>query len=221
MEDNQQSEFQLEIIAISELYPHPRNYQAHPDDEVEHLIESITENGIYKNIVIARDGTILAGHGVVQAAKKMGKEAIPVIRLDLDPYEPRALKVLAGDNEIRHLAEIDDRALSELLKEIKERDDNGLLGTGYDEMMLANLIFVTRPQSEIQDFNEAAEWVGMPEYEPKVEPLKIMLQFHNEEDRNTFAEQHGLIFIKKERDTWSSWWPPREREDLRSVIFEG
>jgi hypothetical protein len=213
-----QPDFRLETVTVSGLRPHPRNYRAHPDDQIDHLVESIREHGLYRNIVIARDGTILAGHGVVQAARKMGLESVPVYRLDLGPDDPRALKVLAGDNEIGHLGEIDDRALSEMLKEIKDTDLTGLLGTGYDEMMLTNLLFVTRPASEIQDFNEAAEWVGMPEYDAGQLPLKVVVSFRNEEDRLEFARILGLTFTEKTRSTW---WPARDREDVSSLRYEG
>lgn len=208
----------LESVRVSDLRPHPRNYRTHPKDQVDHLIESIREHGFYRNIVIARDGTILAGHGVVQAAQKMGLDYIPVIRLDIDKDDPRALKVLTGDNEIAHLGEIDDRALSELLKEIKDYDITGLRGTGYDEKMLANLVFVTRPQSEVEDFNAAAEWVGMPEYTFEEQPLKITVSFRNEKDRNEFGRLLGITMTEK---TKAAWWPPKEREDPASLKFQG
>jgi hypothetical protein len=209
-----------ETVDINSLKPHPRNYQEHPEDELEHIIESIQTNGVYRNIVVARDGTILAGHGVVKAARKMGLKEIPVVRLDVDPDDPKALKVLTGDNEIGHLAERDDRLLSELLKEIKENDPTALLGTGYDEMMLANLVMITRPESEIADFNEAAEWVGLPEYEPKEEPLKLTISFRNEQDREDFVEMFQIEILKKEAKTWMTWYPPKEKVDARSVRFE-
>jgi hypothetical protein len=212
------SQFKLETVAIADLHPHPRNYRAHPDDQIDHLVESIREHGLYRNIVIARDGTILAGHGVVQAARTMGMEQVPVYRLDIDPNEPRALKVLAGDNEIGHLSEIDDRALSEMLKEIKDVDMDGLLGTGYDEMMLANLIFVTRPASEIADFNEAAEWVGMPEYERGEGEIQVIVNFRDENDRAEFVRQTGLTLTKGGK---SAWWPPKALQDKVSVKFMG
>jgi ParB-like chromosome segregation protein Spo0J len=211
-------DFKLEMLAIAELRPHPRNYNAHPEDQIEHIVESIREHGVYRNIVVARDGTILAGHGVVEAARRAGKVHVPGYRLDLDPYEPRALKVLAGDNEVAHLSAKDDRLLSEILREIKDNDIDGLLGTGYDEMMLANLIFVTRPESEIRDFDEAAEWVGMPEYDGGERPLRVMVSFRNEEDRAEFARILGLSFTERTRATW---WPAREREDTSSLRFEG
>ena len=211
--------YEPEIVAIDTLRPHPRNYREHPDDQLDHIAQSLDDHGFYKNVVTARDYTILAGHGVVKGARRKGLQAVPVIRLDLDPDEPRALKILAGDNEIPNLAEADDRLLSEMLREINEADD--LLGTGFDEMMLANFLMVTRPASEIQGFDEAAEWVGMPEYEPSTEPLKIIVSFRSEEDRDKFIEHLELDRLKKASGarTLSTWWPPKEVEDPRALKF--
>lgn len=205
-----------ELVQIAALRSHPRNYQKHPDDQLDHLIESIKSNGVYRNVVVARDNTILAGHGVVAAATKMGMREIPIVRLDLDPEDPRALKVLAGDNEVRHLAEIDDRALSDLLKEISESAD--LMGTGFDEKMLANLVYVTRPASEIASFDEAQQWVGMPEFERSPRANHVIVSFKTKEDRDDFARRLGVELGEK---TKSIWWPPRDREDPSSLRFEG
>ena len=122
--------FTTETIPLANLIPHPRNYRTHPQDQIDHLCESIRKNGLYRNIVIARDDTILAGHGVVEACGQLGMEDIPIVRLDVAPDDPTALKVLAGDNEISHLGEINDRVLSDILKEINEFDVDGLIGTG-------------------------------------------------------------------------------------------
>lgn len=210
-------EFDHEVVGINDVRRHPRNYRTHPDDQIEHIKQSIRENGLYRNIVVARDGTILAGHGVVRAARELGMRTIPVVRLDLDPDDTRALKVLAGDNEIENLAMQDDRALSEILKDISEDDLDDLLGTGFDDMMLANLLFVTRPKHEIEDFDEAAEWVGMPDYESTPEPPKIHVSFRSEEDKQRFIDELELIMIKPD----SCWWPPKERRDPGSLMFEG
>lgn len=211
-------QLQEEIVDISKLKDHPRNYQEHPDDQIEHIIKSIEENGIYRNIVVAKDYTILAGHGVTQACRKMGIKEVPIKRLNLDPNDPKALKVIAGDNEINHLAVIDDRILTDMLKEIFDYDEeNGLLGTGYDEMMLANLIMITRPASEIRDFSEAAHWVGMPEYEEEKQPWKVVINFRNMADRDRFGELIEQTFT--ENRSVSTWWPPKARDDLMSVKF--
>jgi hypothetical protein len=215
-------EFGAETVNIKDLRPHPRNYRGHPADQLNHIMESIKEHGFYRNIVIAKDGTILAGHGVVQAAAKMGIDTVPVIRLDVEPNEARALKVLAGDNEIGKLGEIDDRALSEILKEIKDFDLDGLLGTGYDEMMLANLVMVTRPASEIADFDEAAAWVGMPDYEDgDTQKIKVIISFPDEDSREKFVDSIQLRIDKKQKEAWSTRWPFTERTDTASIRFIG
>ena len=207
-------------VDIDKLKNHPKNYREHPEDQLQHLMKSIEQQGFYRNIVVAKDYTILAGHGVVKASRKLGLKEVPVVRLDIDANSTKALKVLAGDNELGRLAEVDDRELSKILKEILEMDVEGLLGTGYDEMMLANLVMVTRPSSEIASIKEAAEWIGMPDYEPKENALRINIQFRNAEDRDKFAEISGMNAGKSDGLTWSYWWPHREKEDLKSVKYE-
>ena len=206
---------------VSALKPHPRNYRGHPEDQLAHLCESIKEHGLYRNVIAARDGTILAGHGVVAAAERLGLAAVPVVRLDLDPGEPRALKILTGDNEVSRLGEVDDRALSELLKQIKDTDDAGLLGTGWDDMMLANLVYVTRPAGEVRDFDDAAEWVGMPDYAEGERNATLVVNFRSRSDREEFTRKLGLA-VDNSKGAKSTWWPPKEgNRDLKSVLFDG
>ncbi len=225
--------FKLEVVKLADLTPHPRNYRKHTADQLAHLIESMRDNGVYRNVVVARDNTILAGHGVVLAARKMRRTDLPVIRLDVKPEDPRALNVLAGDNEVARLADVDDRALTDMLKEINELD--GLLGTGYDERMLAALTFVTRPASEVADFDAAAEWVGMPEFDPGDSTVRLIVSFLTKRDRQKFVKQNRLrathrsgskgqapsSATKEQAKVWSAWWPRTERDDAKSVIFEG
>ncbi len=168
---------------------------------------------------MAKDGTILAGHGTIEAAKSIGLKQAPVIRLDIQPMDPAALKVLTGDNQIANLGVIDDRSLAELLKEIQSVDIEGLLGTGYDERMLANLVFISRPSNEIESMDRALEWAGagMPEHKLTDEPdCKLVVGFRNQEDRAKFLELIGV-----ERVTGISlWWPAKPRNDNASVAFE-
>lgn len=215
------SAHEVESVSLAALVPHPRNYREHPDDEIEHLQTSLKEHGLYRNVVIARDGTILAGHGVVKAARGLGMTEILAVRLPIDPDSAEALKVLIGDNEIEHLAEQDDRLLSELLKEIGETDLAALMGTGYDQAMLANLVMVTRPASEIRDFDAAAHWVGMPEHGDAQTVFQINISFASEADRDRFMAQNEMDYTMSRRGAvWSLWWPEERREDLASLRYE-
>lgn len=219
--DQHKNPFVTVRVPIDDLKPHPRNYQKHPADQLKHIQASITAHGYYRNIVVARDNTILAGHGVVEASRAMGKKRVPVVRLDIDPNEPRALKVLTSDNEISNLAEVDDRALTELLREIMGADTEGLDGTGFDPAQLAALTFVTRPESEIQTKEQAADWAGLPGFEPPPGRHKIVISFDSAEDRERFMQVIGATIInKKVGEVWTMWWPERPREDVKKVRFK-
>jgi hypothetical protein len=201
-------------VPIGMLKPHPRNYNGHPPDQIEQIAASIRQSGFYRNVVVARDWTLLAGHGTVEAAALLGREEVPTVRLDLDPMEPRALKILVSDNELSRFAAREDRLLTGLLTEIRESSPLGLFGTGYDEMILANLIMVTRPASEIQNIDAAAEWAGMPDYVPEGETWKLIIQFKSKEDRLAFIDAQRIreliTLTKFSPHAVSGWWPKQE-----------
>jgi ParB-like chromosome segregation protein Spo0J len=214
----------VETVEVASLRPHPRNYRTHDPSQIAHLVQSIKEHGLYRNVVIARDGTILAGHGVVEACKLMGIKEVDAVRIDVEPDDPRALKVLTGDNEISRMADIDDRMLTEVLKEIRDADESGLLGTGFDDAALAALVMVSRTSAEIKDFDAAAEWVGMPEFNTGAKSVFLTVNFRSEEDRDKFFEDYGLDASSVKKFTggnhWSMWWPASERNDLQSLRLE-
>lgn len=208
-------------VPLDSVREHPQNYRTHPDDQRAHIVQLLREFGQYKNVVVARDGTILCGHGVVRSLRDAGAAEVRVVRLDLDPEEPRALKLVAADNEVSRMAEVDDRALTELLLRVKEEDATGLLGTGLDDAMLANLLLVTRPKSEIRDLNEAAEWVGMPGLgEEGADQLKLVVTFTCEEDRERFVRETAIEIDKREKRTWSTRWPFTPRMDVDGLMAD-
>lgn len=137
-QDPRSGELAVELVPLADLRPHPRNYRDHPEEQIAHLMESVREHGVFRPILAARDGTILAGHGVARACGRLGIEAVPVSCLDLDPEDPRALKLLVADNESSRLAEDSDADLAGLLEEINT--SLGLLGTGHTEESLAELL---------------------------------------------------------------------------------
>lgn len=212
------------MVKLSELKPHPRNYHRHPEDQLLHLMQSLREHGVYRNVVVAREWTILAGHGIVTAAERVGLEEFPVIRLDLDPDDPRAIKIMVADNELLKFADPDDRLLSELLQTVNTELSTGLLGTGFDEAMLASLVMVTRPAHEIADMAEAQQWVGMPEFDGSyAKEIILTLRFENAAARDEIVEKLGLVHMRRHErgGMWSSWYPDRETADRTSAIIDG
>jgi ParB family chromosome partitioning protein len=130
----------LEQVPLADLRPHPRNDGTHPPDELAHLKQSLQQHGVYRNVVIATDGTILAGHGVVEAARQLGHTQILAKRMPYGPDDPQALQILVGDNHIARLRIQDDAALVALLQDLSREDPLALLGTGFDVAALAALI---------------------------------------------------------------------------------
>jgi hypothetical protein len=117
--------FEIEFVATDDLKDHPRNYRKHPSSQIDEIIRSIENHDVYRNVVISADGYILAGHGVREAMSQMGRDVVPVYRMGYDHDSPKAIKLLAGDNEIANLAENSHEQLVELLREIHESNEGG------------------------------------------------------------------------------------------------
>jgi len=123
--------------AIGALRPHPRNYRRHPERQLELLRESLRIHGQQKPVVITPDGTILAGHGLVEAAEAEGWSALACHVYD-GPY-PEAF--LAIDNRASDLAEDDEAALAALLRDLDAEGNLGAAGYADDDLseLLARL----------------------------------------------------------------------------------
>src|SRR5690349_18765803 len=72
----------LEIWPISRPKPNPYNARVHPPEQIEQLVASLKEFGIQRPILVDENGVILAGHGTLLAAQKLGLEQVPVVIVD-------------------------------------------------------------------------------------------------------------------------------------------
>jgi len=146
----QDAGMQIEQVPIDSLTPHSRNFRSHPPAQLEHLQQSLREYGWARNVVVSSDNVILAGHGIVEAARRNGHTSVPVFRLGLKGSDPRAEKFLVLENTVSRLAEDDDTQLAALLADVQRTE--GLDGTGYADADLDALI---------------AEMAGLPDVTPK------------------------------------------------------
>lgn len=205
-------------VAVTEdLIPHPNNYVEHPQDQIDHLKTSLVNHGFYRNIVVANENYIIAGHGVWMAAKELGMEHVPIVKMDIDPFSPEAMKLLIGDNEVRHLVVTDDRGLADMMIDLTE-DGGDLRGTGWDQMMLANFVLITRDKDEIQDLEHSRHWIGLPGYERVFRPLSMTIHTRNAEDRAKVLELLGLQGAKITK-RMVLWWPPLASQQPMDLKF--
>ena len=72
----------IEYIAISELSEYSGNAKLHPKEQVEQIAESIRQFGFNDPIAIDENNMLIEGHGRLLAARSLGMDTVPVIRLD-------------------------------------------------------------------------------------------------------------------------------------------
>src|SRR5512142_1993886 len=65
---------------IAELKPHPRNARHHGELSYDGIKASLAEFGQQKPIVALRDGTVVAGNGTLEAARRLGWKRLAVVR---------------------------------------------------------------------------------------------------------------------------------------------
>ena len=143
----------IEQWPTAKLLPYARNARTHSEEQVAQIAASIAEFGFTNPILAGSDGIIVAGHGRLAAAQKLGLEIVPVVVLDhLTPTQRRALVI--ADNRIAENAGWDDAMLRiELEALMGEGFDLDI--TGFDADALAELIAGDEPDNEGQTDEDA------------------------------------------------------------------
>ena len=102
---------QIESVPIESLIPYARNARTHSEEQVAQIAGSIREFGFTNPVLIDGDGGIIAGHGRVMGARKLGMEEVPCIRLaHLSEAQRRAY--IIADNKLALNAGWDDEMLA-------------------------------------------------------------------------------------------------------------
>lgn len=116
------------------LVPYARNSRTHNDEQIAQIMASIKEFGFTNPILIGSDNVIIAGHGRLLAAQRLGMTQVPVIRLpNLTETQRKALVI--ADNKIALNAGWDEQMLALEMQELEEQDfDIELLGFNPDEL---------------------------------------------------------------------------------------
>jgi site-specific DNA-methyltransferase (adenine-specific) len=137
---------QIEHLLVSSLIPYARNSRTHSDEQVAQIAASIREFGFTNPVLIDANGTIIAGHGRVMAAKKLGLDEVPCLRLGhLTPSQIRAYVI--ADNKIALNAGWDDEMLKAELLTLQEDGFNTDL-TGFSDEELNALLTVETVEGE-------------------------------------------------------------------------
>ena len=128
----------VQQVALEQLVPYARNARTHSESQVAQIAGSIAEFGFVNPVLVGGDNVIIAGHGRVMAAKKLGLPTVPTIKLDhLTENQRRALVI--ADNKIAENAGWDEELLRLELQNLADEDfDLDLLG--FDDVELDDLL---------------------------------------------------------------------------------
>jgi len=129
---------QLEQIAVESLIPYARNARKHSDEQVAQIAASIREFGFNAPVLVDADNGIIAGHGRVLAARKLGLTEVPCVRLSHLTDTQRRAYVLA-DNKLALNADWDEEMLGLELSELREVDFDLDL-TGFDSFAIEQFL---------------------------------------------------------------------------------
>ncbi len=120
----------VENRPIDSLQPYVRNPRTHSEKQIRQIADSIEQFGFTNPILIDREGGIIAGHGRVAAAKLIGRENVPTIRLeDLSKAQIRAYVI--ADNRLAENAGWDPGLLAIELQGLIDLDFDPTL-TGFE-----------------------------------------------------------------------------------------
>lgn len=116
------------MVPIEELRPNQKNPNKHPEDQLNRLAELIRYYGVKHPVIVSkRSGFIVAGHGRLEAMRRLGMKEIPVDYQDFESDE-QEYGFLVADNSIADWA---DLSLAEINLEVPS------LGPDFDIDMLA------------------------------------------------------------------------------------
>lgn len=149
----------IETRLVADLIPYASNSRTHSDAQVAQIAASIREFGWTNPILIDGENTIIAGHGRLLAARKLGMEDVPAIILDhLSKAQQRALVI--ADNQLALNAGWDIGMLKAEIDDLKlEGFDLDLLG--FDANFLDGLL-EPKPTEGLTDEDAVPEVPEVP-----------------------------------------------------------
>lgn len=141
------------LVPITDIHPHPENYKSHPPEQLRSLKASLKTFSWTTPIKANLEGTIIAGHGMYQAALEEGYTKVPVEFCALDKQLSKAY--LIADNETARRAVTESDKLSALLDEVSEIPDFDIEAVGFSDDELNSLLESNEPVEVVEDeFNQ-------------------------------------------------------------------
>src|SRR5580704_4373274 len=135
--DHATARLRLEFWPIDRLVPSPRNARSHSDGQIAEIAGSIRTFGFTNPVLVGEEGTVIAGHGRLAAARKLALPEVPVIALH-GSSEIQQRQLMLADNRIALNAGWNIEMLHLELKDLSELGaDLSVLGFAKGELAKA------------------------------------------------------------------------------------
>ena len=143
---------EIEYVATDDLIPYINNSRTHSESQIKQIAASIREFGFTNPILIDDQGTIIAGHGRVMAAKALQLDEVPTITLGALSDAQRKAYVIA-DNKLALNAGWDTEVLLAEIESLQDLNfDTQLLGFSADE--LSEMLNIEEPELKEESYSE-------------------------------------------------------------------
>jgi DNA modification methylase len=153
----------IEPMSVASLRPHPGNARTHSKKQIRQIADCIRRFGFNNPVLIGEDGGIIAGHGRVEAAKLLGLDSVPTVRLAHLNAAQRRAYVLA-DNKLALNAGWDRELLAIELQGLIDIDfDVELIGFSLAEI---DIVLDEARESSPNGPTEAEDQVPFPIDDP-------------------------------------------------------
>lgn len=168
----------LQILPVDRLIPYARNSRTHDDAQVAQIAASIREFGFTNPVLVDEAGGVIAGHGRILAARKLGLAEVPCLTLaGLTEAQKRAYVI--ADNKIALNAGWDEELLRIELGELHVLGEIDLGLVGFTDKDLAaylddsaDLGVMPQPQESSAGGPQTAELIACPKCGCRFEPPK-------------------------------------------------
>ena len=184
---------QIESVPVSDLKEYEKNSRTHSDDLVAKIAASVEEFGFTNPILIDESNGVIAGHGRLQAAKRINMGEVPCIRLaHLSESQKRAYVI--ADNKIAESGGWDDEMLKMEIMELAQ-DDYDLKLTGFDEAGLDSILAISEEVMEAVEKKRDHKETGHSQQDTVRQVILIYTSDEYPrvmEAMREYAEEHGL-----------------------------
>ncbi|GJE17247.1 hypothetical protein AIGOOFII_1960 [Methylobacterium marchantiae] len=146
---------EIQFAAVRTLRGYDRNARTHSDTQISQIGAAIERFGFTQPLLVDEHDVVIAGHGRLAAAMRIGMDEVPVIRVTGLSEAKRAALVLA-DNRIALNAGWDETMLAKELQSLQESIDAGELefelgDLGFGEQELRDYAEILAPPPEAEE----------------------------------------------------------------------